>query len=77
MQPGQNCGSVNTWGTSYFTVFMNQKSSFNMVAPACLEYSQTIHNTACTVTCQAGAGNGGRKKVNAFKGGEEQTQVGW
>lgn len=36
-QPGQSCASLNIWGTSYFIVFMNQKKSFKMVAPACLE----------------------------------------
>lgn len=54
MQPGQSCASVNIWGTSYFRVYVNQKKSLKMVAPACLKYSQAIHNTASIVTCQAG-----------------------
>lgn len=66
MQPGQSCASVNIWGTSYFRVYVNQKKSLKMVAPACLKYSQAIHNTASIVTCQAGDWNEGRKKVNAF-----------
>lgn len=65
------CGHV---GDQLFHSLHESEEVFKMVAPACLEYSQAIHNPACMVTCQAGDGNGGRKKVNAFKGG--RTNIG-
>lgn len=73
MQQGQSCASVNTWGTSYLIVFVHWKKSFKIVTPACLEYSQTILNTACIVTCQDGDGNGGEKRLMCSRRGRTNT----